>query len=120
LCSFIVPAVVKRGALEVAISTSGASPALARMLREEIGESLGPEYETLVRILGAARPRLRELSADAATRSAIARELARGLRDALVRRDGEAAEQIVRRLLGVSLSALSGAPETRPAGSIIK
>lgn len=42
LCNFIVPSVVKRGPLTIAISTSGASPAMAKTIRKEI-ESLYPE-----------------------------------------------------------------------------
>ncbi len=42
LCTFIVPSVVRRGALTVAVSTSGVSPALARSIREEL-EGLFPD-----------------------------------------------------------------------------
>ncbi len=42
LCSFIVPSVVRRGLLSIAVSTSGASPALSRSIREEL-EELYPE-----------------------------------------------------------------------------
>ena len=47
-CSFILPAVVRRGALTLAISTAGASPALARRLKEQLEEVYGPVYEELV------------------------------------------------------------------------
>lgn len=57
-CSFIMPSVVDRGALTVAISTSGKSPLLARRLREELEKIIGTEYETLVEILGAVRKKL--------------------------------------------------------------
>ncbi|GAB4487248.1 MAG: bifunctional precorrin-2 dehydrogenase/sirohydrochlorin ferrochelatase [Thermodesulfovibrionales bacterium] len=52
LCSFIVPAVVKRGPLTLAISTGGASPALARTIRKELEKMYGREmaaYLTYVR-----------------------------------------------------------------------
>lgn len=43
--NFIVPSVVDRGALVIAVSTSGASPAMARKIRSELEERYGPEYE---------------------------------------------------------------------------
>jgi siroheme synthase-like protein len=106
LCSFIVPAVVKRGGLQVAVSTGGASPALASLLREELSKVVGPEYESLVAILGAARQQLLQSGADSSHRAATARELIRELRDALMRDDGEIADQVVHRYLGISMSQL--------------
>jgi precorrin-2 dehydrogenase / sirohydrochlorin ferrochelatase len=44
LCDFYYPAVVRRGQLQIAISTAGASPSLARRLREEMESAFGPEY----------------------------------------------------------------------------
>ena len=44
LCNFIVPSVVERGALTIAISTGGKSPALAKKLRKELEERYGFEY----------------------------------------------------------------------------
>ncbi|MBE7415054.1 MAG: bifunctional precorrin-2 dehydrogenase/sirohydrochlorin ferrochelatase [Deltaproteobacteria bacterium] len=56
--NFIVPSVVRRGALTIAISTSGKSPYLARVLREEFEGRIGAEYEDFIEILGAARKKL--------------------------------------------------------------
>jgi precorrin-2 dehydrogenase/sirohydrochlorin ferrochelatase len=44
-CDFFYPAVVRRGALQIAISTEAHSPALARRLRRELEQQFGPEYE---------------------------------------------------------------------------
>ena len=44
LCTFIMPAIVKRGDLQIAISTGGASPALAKHLRRELEQVLGDRY----------------------------------------------------------------------------
>jgi precorrin-2 dehydrogenase/sirohydrochlorin ferrochelatase len=43
LCSFIVPALVSRGDLTLAISTSGASPAMAKKIRQELTQQFGPD-----------------------------------------------------------------------------
>jgi precorrin-2 dehydrogenase/sirohydrochlorin ferrochelatase len=51
LCTMIIPSVVKRGALRIAISTSGASPTLARKLRRELEINYGAEYGLLVALL---------------------------------------------------------------------
>ena len=58
-CHFYYPAVVRRGALQIAISTEGQSPALAQRLRRELEAQFGPEYEPWLEWLGAARKFLR-------------------------------------------------------------
>lgn len=57
-CSFILPAVVKRGEMSVSISTGGSSPALARRLRERIENLLEQEYGTLAELMAELRPEL--------------------------------------------------------------
>lgn len=57
-CDFYYPAVVRRGHLQVAISTGGRSPALAQQLKKELEKQFGPEYEAWVEQLGEARQRL--------------------------------------------------------------
>lgn len=56
-CSFVMPAVLDRTPLVVAVSTSGASPALARRIRDDVGSRLGPEYDAAVAHLAALRER---------------------------------------------------------------
>ena len=51
LCSFIVPSVVRRGRLQLAISTSGASPATARRIRERLEEIFGPEWALYLELM---------------------------------------------------------------------
>ena len=55
LCNFILPAIVRTGPLAIAISTAGASPALAKRMKREISEFLGEEYTRLGVILNDAR-----------------------------------------------------------------
>src|SRR6478736_5573774 len=55
LCNFILPAIVRNGPLAVAISTAGASPALAKRMKREIGELFGEPYATLAILLNDAR-----------------------------------------------------------------
>ena len=56
LCSFILPAVERNGPLAVAISTGGASPALAKRMKREIADKVSDEYVTLAEMLEAERP----------------------------------------------------------------
>ena len=57
-CDFYYPAVVRRGALQIAISTGGRSPALAQRLRKDLEVEFGPDYEAWVERLGEARDKL--------------------------------------------------------------
>jgi len=58
-CSFMLPSIVRRGPITLAVSTGGRSPALARWLRARISDELGPEYEVLAEILGDQRDAIR-------------------------------------------------------------
>jgi precorrin-2 dehydrogenase / sirohydrochlorin ferrochelatase len=55
LCNFILPAIVRTGPLAIAISTSGASPALAKRLKREIAETYGEPYARLAVMLNDVR-----------------------------------------------------------------
>ena len=58
LCDFYYPAVVRRGKLQIAISTEGASPSLARRLREEMELTFGPDYSAWLEYLSHERKKL--------------------------------------------------------------
>lgn len=60
LCDFYYPAVVRRGPLQIAISTAGHSGALAQRLRKQLESQFGPEWENWLRWLGEARSSLYE------------------------------------------------------------
>jgi precorrin-2 dehydrogenase / sirohydrochlorin ferrochelatase len=55
LCNFILPAIVRSGPLAIAISTAGASPALAKRMKAEIAEAFGEPYARLAVMLNDAR-----------------------------------------------------------------
>src|SRR5213082_2048992 len=55
LCNFILPAIVRSGPLAIAISTAGASPALAKRMKREIAERYGEPYARLAELLNDAR-----------------------------------------------------------------
>jgi len=76
LCTFIAPAVVNRGALQIAISTAGASPAFAARLRRELEQQFGTEYALALEVLRAARRRLHADEIDPADRMRRLKDLA--------------------------------------------
>jgi len=57
-CDFYYPALVRRGALQIAISTAGHSPALAQRLRKQLERQFGPEYARWLSHLGSVREQL--------------------------------------------------------------
>lgn len=71
LCDFIMPAVVRRGDIAIAISTSGTSPGLAARLRRKISAVVGPEYARLSELLSKARPEIRRRIPDEQARKAL-------------------------------------------------
>lgn len=105
LSTFILPAVVRRGEVTIAVSTGGASPALAAWLRRRLEASLGAEYAALSAALAALRPLL----------LAQPTEARRRLEDDLIRildREGPLAAQEWAR---TALSDLQRTLSTRPS-----
>ena len=103
-CTFILPALVRRGDLTVAVSTGGTSPALARAMREELERFLTAEYAILAQIAAEARRELRAAGrvADAETwRRALGPEVRRLI---VERGPGEAKRHLLERL-GVTACA---------------
>jgi precorrin-2 dehydrogenase/sirohydrochlorin ferrochelatase len=75
-CDFYYGSVVRRGTLQIAISTGGHSPALAQRLRKQFEREFGDEYERWIEELGAARRKLFKKPISAARRRALLHRLA--------------------------------------------
>jgi len=70
-CDFIAPAVVRRGPLQMAISTSGESPFMASALRERLEREFGPEWGVFVALVGELRRDLRRRKVPASRQRAV-------------------------------------------------
>jgi len=75
-CDFILPSVLRRGELQIAVSTGGRSPALAREIRRRLEPLFGPEYAELVARTGQARRAARAAARTPAARLAAGRRVA--------------------------------------------
>jgi precorrin-2 dehydrogenase / sirohydrochlorin ferrochelatase len=75
-CDFYYPAVVRRGDLQIAISTNGRSPALAQRIRRELEIQFGPKYGEWLEELGRARQQLFASKIDPEERRRLLHELA--------------------------------------------
>jgi siroheme synthase-like protein len=94
--NFIMPAVVRRGDMAIAISTGGASPALARRLREWLDTLISPEYGELVELLAELRPDLLARFGPGEERLAVALRLVDSDLLDVIRQEGrEAAKRYV-------------------------
>jgi precorrin-2 dehydrogenase/sirohydrochlorin ferrochelatase len=107
LCTFIAPAVVRRGDLQIAISTSGASPALAARIRAALEREFGAEYAAAIIVLRAARAFVREREPDVSERSRrlgalVERDIAAIIRTG----DGAALDRALRETVGADLAEL--------------
>ncbi len=95
-CTFIVPSVMRRGDLIVAVSTSGKSPALSRKLRKLLNSSFGEGYERFLTLMGGLRRRVIGLGLTQEENSAIFHALVESdLLDALAAKDNARAVAIL-------------------------
>jgi len=101
LCSFTIPAVVRRGALTLAVATEGQCPACARAIREELEARYGPEYDAALRLLGRVRARLRAAGWDSpAVQAALADLWRAGIVDCVRRGDEARIRELLESRLG--------------------
>jgi precorrin-2 dehydrogenase/sirohydrochlorin ferrochelatase len=100
-CNFILPAVVRRGDLIIAISTSGNSPAFAKRLRKQIEREFGPEYGLFLRLMGAIRGRLLlQEHAPEAHKPLFEALIDGGLLEKIRQGDPEPVDQLLAKVLG--------------------
>jgi precorrin-2 dehydrogenase / sirohydrochlorin ferrochelatase len=99
-CDFMMPAILRRGDLTVAISTAGSSPVLAGRLRDEISKVLGAEYEQLIELLASLRPEIRSRVAHEEDRKGLYHRILDSNVLALLRRNNrEEAERLLRTII---------------------
>ena len=84
-CGFLVPAVLRRGDLVIAVSSGGASPLVARGIRDELADRYGPEYEQYLNYLAEARAEALNCIPDARRRRQVFARLTDGRLLRLVR-----------------------------------
>ncbi len=102
-CSFLVPSVLRRGDLTIAISTGGGSPALAKKLRQRLEQTIGPEYEAYLAALRLLRDRARRAIADPQLRRAVhQRAVESDLFERAARGDAAAVAACIEELLQVT------------------
>lgn len=113
---FFFPAVLRRGALTVAVASDGASPALAGALRDLLAASLGPEWGTLAEIAAALRQKRLTLSAANAYDSEVLRRLLEGgLPGLLAAGDAAGVDRLLTQQLGAG-ATLAALGVTLPKG----
>ncbi len=96
LCNFIVPSIVGRGHLQIAISTGGSAPVLARRLRKRFQEEFGEEWADYVDLLGQIRELLVTRVREEAKRKAILESIADSdLIDRMGKGDRPTAEDVI-------------------------
>jgi precorrin-2 dehydrogenase / sirohydrochlorin ferrochelatase len=102
LCNFIVPSIVRRGELAIAISTGGASPVVAKHIRRQLDELYGPEWESLVAILREVRDELKLRYLDMPSRrDAVERLMETDVVRRLAAGDDDSARVLARQVLDI-------------------
>lgn len=114
LCTFTMPAVLKRGDLVITVSTGGGSPALSARVRELLAEVIGPEFGKHLGLLKAMREAVKASGLPSGKRGALLKAMASDAVRERLRREGVAA---ARRHLEELLARAAGRrPRSAPAG----
>ncbi len=116
LCNFILPAVVRTGPLAIAISTAGASPALAKRIKRQVAEEYGEPYARLAVLLNEARGWAKGTLPTYQDRKAFFEEIVNGDPDpvGLLRAGDEAAVRALIRA-AQAVHGEAGAPSAQPS-----
>src|SRR5690606_10146372 len=118
LCRFIVPSIVDRSPILVAISSGGAAPVLARLIRERLESLLEPSLGALARFAERWRSRIRDALPDVRKRRAFLESLLRGHVAWLIRHGhDDAAERLLAKRLAGSANVASGSVALVGAGA---
>jgi precorrin-2 dehydrogenase/sirohydrochlorin ferrochelatase len=100
LANFIVPSVIKRGPLALAVSTAGASPALAKSIKEELELLYGREFGLFVEFLGKQRKKIMREITRTGTRKRLLRQIASPQIVEILRKKGiEKAKDVVLKII---------------------
>ena len=100
-CNFILPSIVNRGNLVIAISTSGKSPAFAKKMRQDLEKEFGEEYDEFLQLMGAIRKKaLSEKHEPEAHKHLFEQLINRGLVDMVRNHDEERINSLLLEIFG--------------------
>ena len=100
-CNFILPSIVNRGNLVIAISTSGKSPAFAKKMRQDLEKEFGEEYDEFLQLMGAIRKKaLSEKHEPEAHKHLFEQLINRGLIDMIRDHDEERINSLLLEIFG--------------------
>ncbi|MDL1964354.1 MAG: bifunctional precorrin-2 dehydrogenase/sirohydrochlorin ferrochelatase [Deltaproteobacteria bacterium] len=100
-CNFILPSIVNRGNLVIAISTSGKSPAFAKKMRQDLEKQFGEEYDEFLQLMGAIRKKaLSEKHEPEAHKHLFEQLINRGLVDMVRNHDEERINSLLLEIFG--------------------
>jgi precorrin-2 dehydrogenase / sirohydrochlorin ferrochelatase len=108
-CTFIVPSIVRRGDLLIAVSTSGRSPAFSKKIRKRLEAEFGDEYARFLALMGRVRKAVLAMGLPQKDNSRIFHEIVDSdILEALARHDREGVAAILREILpeGMDMNAL--------------
>lgn len=104
-CDFILPSLLERGDLCIAISTAGKSPALARKIRQQLSKVVGPEYGILLQIMGIIRECYRQSEPDSQKRlKTYRRLLSTDILEEIRQRRWQKVEEIIKEQTGLNIT----------------